>query len=162
MQYFSFLLNEIQTGMVSLGKVIDLAVRLQHNRYASVPCLYLESKLSDVCKLVTLKQPSGGVLENRGGDALNQVQHPLFQILVWLSLQNRFLEDDTECLRVCKVDTTFSSISICTTDYEPKQLKSLYIPYVYTVVLKSLCPLLFFSFCMFVTLIVMFQLIKQI
>lgn len=56
--------------MVSIGKVIDLAVRLQHNSYASVPCLYLESKLSDVCKLVTLKQSSGGVLENRGGDAL--------------------------------------------------------------------------------------------
>lgn len=97
--------------MAGFGEVIDLAVRLQRNRYASVPCLYLESKLSDVCKFVTLKQSSGGVLENRGGDALNQVQHPLFQILVWLSLQNRFLEDDTECLRVCEIDTRFSSIS---------------------------------------------------
>lgn len=134
MQYLSFLLNQIQKGMVGLREVIDLAVRLQRNRYASVSCLYLESKLSDVCKLVTLKQSSSGVLENRGGDALNQVQHPLFQILVWFSLQDRFLEDDTECLRICKVNTTLISISICTTEYEPKQSKSLYIPSVYTVV----------------------------
>lgn len=66
-----FCLIRSKKGMAGLGQVYDLAVRLQHNRYASVPCLYLESKLSDVCKLVTLKQSSGGVLENRGGDALN-------------------------------------------------------------------------------------------
>lgn len=41
-------------------------------RWKQLPWLqYLEGELSDVRELVTLKQASGGVLENWGGDAVN-------------------------------------------------------------------------------------------
>lgn len=42
---------------------------MQEAKPAAAP--YLEGELSDVRELVTLKQASGGVLEDGGGDAVN-------------------------------------------------------------------------------------------
>lgn len=115
MQRFSFLTHLIKR-VDSKG---DLKTNGATNK-TSIPWWYMESEQSDVCEFVTLKQSSVRVLENGGGNASNKVGHPLLQILVRLSLQNRFLEDDTERLRVCTVDTRVSSMSMCTTDNKLK------------------------------------------
>lgn len=49
--------------------------------------------------LVSLKQASCCVCEHREGDAVNQVQHSLFNFLSCLSAINGFLKDNTECLK---------------------------------------------------------------
>lgn len=78
-----------------------LAWNYRAGRFSGQRCgPYLEGELSHVGELVTLKQSSGGVVEHGGRDALSQVGHPLLQVLVWLSLHHRFLEDAAERLRV--------------------------------------------------------------
>lgn len=48
-----------------------LALKTNHAEDETGFSSYLEGELSDVCELVTLKQSSGGVLEDGGGDAVN-------------------------------------------------------------------------------------------
>lgn len=60
--------------------------------------VYLECDLSSVGQFITLKQPSGRVLEHGEGNAVNEVQHSHFEVLIWRCPLHGFLEHNPECL----------------------------------------------------------------
>lgn len=60
--------------------------------------VYLEGDLSSVGQLITLKQPPGCVLEHGECNAVNEVQHSHFEVLIWRCPLHGFLEHNPECL----------------------------------------------------------------
>ena len=56
----------------------------------------LECHLCSKNELVTLKEPSGGVHEDTGGDAINQVGNPDPHIISFGGSLNSHVEDNTE------------------------------------------------------------------
>ena len=59
----------------------------------------LEDELGYVGELVTLKQAPGGVVEDGGGDAVDQTGDPGLQILLQTGPEDRLLEHHAERLR---------------------------------------------------------------
>ena len=60
---------------------------------------HLEDELGGEGELVALKQAPGGVLEDGGGDAVDEVGDPLLQALIGRGLLHRLLEHHAERLR---------------------------------------------------------------
>ena len=59
---------------------------------------YLEGNLRRESELVSLKQASGGIHKDRVGDTVNEVLHPLVDILRLLSSLYGLVEHHTESL----------------------------------------------------------------
>lgn len=65
---------------------------------ASPVYFYLKGELGKVGQLITLKEPAGGVLVHREGDAVCEVGHPLLEALTGSRLLHSLLEDGAEGL----------------------------------------------------------------
>ena len=74
--------------------------------------VYLEGNLSGVGQFITLEQPPGCVLEDREGNAVDEVQHTHRQAFGRGCPLNSFLEHDSECLGGETQDTGISRCSL--------------------------------------------------
>lgn len=59
---------------------------------------YLKGKLGKIGQLITLEEPTDGVLVHREGDAVCQIGHALLEPLIWSSLLHSLPENDAERL----------------------------------------------------------------